>query len=62
MWKEIKRRMLKTNLSDKRAIGGLLGTAILGIIGLAVGLNVIGIVIGGVLGAVLGTYAGKRIK
>jgi len=54
--------MLNTNLSDKRAVGGLLGTAILGIIGLAVGLNVIGIVIGGVLGAILGTYAGRKIK
>ena len=34
----------------------------LGIIGLAVGLNIIGIVIGGILGAFLGVYAGKRIK
>lgn len=54
--------MLQTNLSDRRALGGLLGTAILGIIGLAVGLNVIGIIIGGILGALLGSYAGKRIK
>ena len=54
--------MLQTNLSDRRALGGLIGTAVLGIIGLAVGLNVIGIVIGGILGALLGAYAGKRIK
>lgn len=54
--------MLQTNLTDRRAIGGLLGTAILGVIGLAVGLNVIGIIIGGILGALLGRYAGKRIK
>lgn len=54
--------MLSTNLTDRRALGGLLGTAILGIIGLAVGLNVIGIVIGGILGALLGTYAGRKIK
>lgn len=58
----IKRRMLQTNLTDKRALGGLLGTAILGVIGLAVGLTVIGIIIGGILGALLGTYAGRRIK
>lgn len=54
--------MLQTNLTDKRALGGLLGTAILGVIGLAVGLTVIGIIIGGIVGALLGSYAGKRIK
>lgn len=54
--------MLQTNLSDKRALGGLLGTAILGVIGLAAGLNILGVVIGGILGAFLGSYAGKRIK
>ncbi|KAL4499682.1 hypothetical protein ABPG72_017222 [Tetrahymena utriculariae] len=62
IFKLIKRRMLQTNLSDKRAIGGLLGTAILGVIGLAAGLNILGVVIGGILGAFLGSYAGKRIK
>lgn len=54
--------MLSTNLTDRRAVGGLLGTAILGIIGLAVGLNIIGIVVGGVLGALLGVYVGRKIK
>ncbi|KAL4476168.1 hypothetical protein ABPG74_009901 [Tetrahymena malaccensis] len=62
IFKLIKRRMLQTNLSDKRALGGLLGTAVLGVIGLAAGLNILGVVIGGILGAFLGSYAGKRIK
>lgn len=54
--------MLRTNLSDRRALGGLLGTAIIGIVGLAVGLSVIGIIIGGIIGAVVGNYAGRSIK
>lgn len=40
----------------------MIGTAILGIIGLAVGLNFIGVIIGGILGALLGGYVGKKIK
>lgn len=54
--------MLQTNLSDRRTLGGILGATILGVVGFASGLNVIGAIVGGVLGALLGTYVGRRIK
>lgn len=38
-----------------------MGTAIVGIVGLAIGLNVIGVIIGGILGALLGAYAGRQV-
>lgn len=49
-------------MKDTKALGSVVGVAVVGLLGFALSFTVIGFVVGSVLGVIMGGYAGKRIK